>query len=126
MAKPSEFVAHVIETMRRFGEVQARSMFGGWGLYREGLFFALILDDALYLKADDENVAQFEARQLQPCVYETKVGERIVMHYYAAPEEALENPEAMAVWATSAYGAALRAAARKIPRPRRTRKDEGV
>lgn len=119
MPQPSEFVSHVIETFRAFGPVEARAMFGGWGIYHEGLFFALILDEALYLKVDDENKAEFESRGLPACVYETKVGERITMHYHAAPEEALENADAMVPWAKSAYGAALRAAAKKVPRPRR-------
>src|SRR5206468_2030179 len=91
MAKPSEFVAHVIETLRAFGPVDARPMFGGWGLYHQGVFFALIHADALYLKVDDENRPEFESRGLKPFVYETKVGERIAMHYHAAPEEALEE-----------------------------------
>jgi DNA transformation protein len=120
MPKPSEFVAHVIETMRQFGAVEVRSMFGGWGLYHQGTFFALIAADALYLKVDDENRPQFEARGLKPFVYETKVGERIAMHYHAVPEEALESADEMTVWAKSAYGAALRAAAaKKVPKPRR-------
>ena len=119
MPGPSQFVAHVIETLRHFGPVEARSMFGGWGLYHQGQFFALIAEESLYLKVDGENLSEFEARGLKPFIYETKIGERITMHYYGAPEEALEDPDAMAVWAKSAYGAALRAAAKKVTKPRR-------
>jgi DNA transformation protein len=116
------FVTHVVETLRDFGPVEAKSMFGGWGLYHQGLFFALIAADSLYLKTDAENRAEFDARGLQPFVYEMKDGDRIVMHYLQAPEEALESPAAMVPWARSAYGAALRAAAhkpakRKAPKP---------
>ena len=118
MPKPREFVAHVLETMREFGPVEARAMFGGWGLYHQGLFFALILDDGLYLKTDEANVAEFKAEGLQPCVYPMKSGESIVMHYYEAPGDALESAEVMARWAKSAYGAALR----KAKAPRRPRK----
>ena len=121
MPQRSEFVEHVLETLRGFGPVVARSMFGGWGLYHQGLFFALIAEDALYLKTDDENVAEFKAARLVPFVYEMKGGESIVMHYYQAPEEALENPEVMAQWARSAFGAALRKAARKRPTRERAR-----
>ena len=113
MPRPTEFVLHVLETMRRFGPVEAKAMFGGWGLYHQGLFFALIADDTLCLKADDENLAEFERAGLKPFVYEMKGGDSIVMHYYQAPEEALENAEVMAKWARSAYGAALRKAAAK-------------
>lgn len=114
------FVAHVVETMRAFGPVEAKQMFGGWGLYHQGLFFALIAADSLYLKTDDGNRAEFESRGLEPFVYEMKDGDKIVMHYLQAPEEALETPVAMVPWARSAYGAALRAAVRK-PNKRKTK-----
>ena len=118
MPKPTGFVEHVLETMRLFGPVDARAMFGGWGLYHEGTFFALIIEEGLYLKTDDENVGEFKALKLEPFVYPMKGGDKIVMSYYQAPEETLESREVMAQWARSAYGAALRAKARKR-QPRR-------
>src|SRR6185295_20300240 len=109
MPKRSEFIEHVIETMRSFGPVTARTMFGGWGLYHDGVFFALVFDDTLYLKSDATNAADFDARGLEPFVFESrKGGETITTSYRRAPEEALESPEEMARWARSAYGAALR------------------
>ena len=55
MTPRDEFVEHVLETMRAFGPVEPKAMFGGWGLYHAGLFFALIADNVLYLKVDAEN-----------------------------------------------------------------------
>jgi DNA transformation protein and related proteins len=112
MPRRSEFVEHVVETMRAFGPVEARPMFGGWGLYHGGVFFALVAEDALYLKVDDETRARFEDLGLEPFVYDTKDGSHS-MSYFQAPEEALETPHVMTEWARLAYGAALRAAARK-------------
>jgi DNA transformation protein and related proteins len=121
MPKPSPFVEHVAETMRLFGPVDTRRMFGGWGIYHQGVFFALVADDVVYLKTDEQNRAEFDARGLEPFAFEKK-GERIETHYRAAPEEALEDPAEMVRWARLAYAAALRAAsakARKAPsRPR--------
>ncbi len=104
------FLKHVVDTLREFGPVQTKAMFGCWGLYHQGLFFALVAGDALYLKTDAENLAQFQARDLEAFVYRMKDGERIVMSYYQAPEEAFEDPAVMAEWARSAFGAALRKA----------------
>lgn len=114
MARRSEFVEHVVEMLRAFGPVEARSMFGGWGLYHEGLFFALVGADTLYFKVDDENRAHFEAAGLQPFVYGSRDG-NYTMSYFQAPEEALESPPVMALWARLGYGAALRAASKKKP-----------
>ncbi len=61
MAKRSEFVEHVLEMVAGCGPVSARSMFGGYGIYRENLMFALVSEDALYIKADDTNRSEFEA-----------------------------------------------------------------
>ena len=113
MPRPSEFVEHVVETMRRFGKVEARAMFGGWGLYHQGIFFALIAEEALFIKADDDTRPEFEALGLTPFVYRMKDGESITMTYYAAPEEALESADVMAEWARRGYAAALRAKGRK-------------
>jgi len=115
----NDFVEHVVETMREFGAVSAKPMFGGFGLYHEGLFFALIAEDMLYLKVDDENRAEFERAGLAPFVYVTKDGERMAMSYHQAPPEALESPPMMTAWARSGYAAALRAKNRKPVRKRK-------
>jgi DNA transformation protein len=118
--KKSDFVQHVVETMSGFGSVEAKAMFGGWGLYHEGVFFALVAEDTLYFKSDAGNAAEFDAGELPPFVYESKVGERIVMSYRQAPAEALESPAVMEAWARLGYGAALRAVRAKNPgKPRR-------
>lgn len=120
MARRSEFVEHVVETMRAFGAVEAKSMFGGWGLYHRGVFFALVAQDTLYLKTDAQNLGRFEAEGLAPFVFEAKDGRKTAMSYRQAPDEALESPAVMAEWARLGYEAALRAAAAKSPRPRRS------
>ena len=109
MPKQSDFLEHVVEQMRSFGPVTVRRMFGGWGLYHEGTFFALVFDDTLYLKADAKNAPQFDARGLEPFVFASpKRQETITTSYRRAPEETLESLEEMARWARGAYGAALR------------------
>lgn len=111
-APQEPFVAHVIECLRGLGAVKARRMFGGWGLYHGGAFFALVMGGRLYLKTDGGNRAEFDARKLEPFTFE-KGGETIVTGYRAAPEEALEDPRAMTLWAKGAYAAALRKGAKK-------------
>jgi DNA transformation protein and related proteins len=121
MTPRGEFVEHVLDTLRAFGPVEPKAMFGGWGLYHAGLFFALISDKVLYLKVDAENRAAFDELGLPPFVYESRLGERTVLHYHQAPAAALESPEVMAEWARLSYAAALRAAtARPAPRRRST------
>lgn len=111
-AARNEFADYVVELMAGWAPVSARRMFGGHGLYREGLMFALIADDQLYFKTDADNVAQFERTGCRPFVYESKL-RTVQMSYWSAPEACLESPLEMREWCQSAYAAALRAHAAK-------------
>ncbi len=104
----SEFVDNLNDVFWQFGPVSVRRMFGGYGVYHDGLMFGLVADDVLYLKVDEESVGRFTELGLDPFEYE-KNGARIKMSYYMAPESIFEDPEQAKEWATLAFDAALRA-----------------
>lgn len=107
-----EFVTYVVDLMQSIGPVQARSMFGGHGIFLDELMFGLIADATLYLKADKETINEFSDKGLEAFTY-IKKGKEYKMSYYQAPEEALEDSEEMITWANKAYNAALRAASKQ-------------
>jgi DNA transformation protein len=114
------FTALCVEMLSPLGPVRTRAMFGGQGVYIDGLFAALIDDGQLFLKADDVTRERFVAAGCLPFTYPTKDGERMVLSYYRPPEEALESPPQMLPWARLALEAALRAAnakAKKAAKP---------
>ena len=119
MAASKEFCDFLLEQLSDFGPAQAKRMFGGAGLFRDGLMFALIADDVLYFKVDDENATDFDDEDLAPFTYTTKKGEKGVMSYRRAPERCLDDPDEMTTWARSAFEAALRADAAKPKSKRR-------
>lgn len=104
----SEFVEYLHEVFERFGPITARRMFGGYGIYHNGLMFALVSDDTLYLKADAENASHFEKAGLGKFEY-AKDGKIMRISYYLAPAEILEDRDEAALWARRSYEAALRA-----------------
>jgi DNA transformation protein len=108
-AEANEFVTHVLDLLEPLGPVSARRMFGGYGIYLDRSMFALVADDTLYLKVDDESRGEFEAAGLDPFRY-TKKGKSYQMSYHAAPEDALEDAELLRDWARKAVDAAMRAA----------------
>lgn len=108
------FTELCVELLSPLGPVRARAMFGGQGLYIDGLFAALIAGGELYLKVDDATQARFEAAGCQPFTFEMKNGQQTSMRYYRPPEEALESPPLMLPWARMAFEAALRAANAKV------------
>ena len=103
------FVAHVIDVMRAWARVDARAMFGGYGLYRDGRMFALIADDTLYLKADAQSSPEFVAAGCTPFEY-VSATRSVKMSYWRAPDDCLESPVAMTLWCDRAWNAAWRAA----------------
>jgi len=115
-----DFIGHVLELLQP-SRSSARAMFGGHGIYVDGLIVGLVVDDTLYLKTDDESRARFLALDLPPFTYRKKTGAVEVTSYYRPPDEALESPDAMREWVRLAMGAALRAAARKAPAASRAR-----
>lgn len=104
----SELVDHLHEVFRDFGSIDARRMFGGYGIYHDGVMFALVSDEVLYLKADDATAADFESRGLGRFQY-NKAGAVVSVSYFEAPEEIFDDPEAALEWARRGYDAALRA-----------------
>ncbi|MED5620449.1 TfoX/Sxy family protein [Ideonella sp. BN130291] len=112
---------HCLELLSAVGRPRSRRMFGGQGLYVDELFIALIVFDRLYLKADDETRARFQAAGCQPFTYPKKGGSAVVLSYWTAPDEAMDSPDAMAPWARMAMAAALRAR-QAAPKPVRKRK----
>ena len=107
MDQSPEFVSYVTELLAPFGDVRARRMFGAYGIFRGELMFGIVADEALYLKADDVNRTDFEARGLERFVYYKK-GKPMYLSYYQAPEEALDNSGDMLDWAEKSFAAAIR------------------
>ncbi|HEX5600496.1 MAG TPA: TfoX/Sxy family protein [Hyphomicrobiaceae bacterium] len=118
MASSDEFLELLRDLLNGLGPIRIRRMFGGAGIYCDGMMFALVSDDTLYLKADDVNRGNFEARSLAPFRYETKDGRMAVMSYWRAPEELLDDPDELMVWARAALEAARRAQLNKAKRMR--------
>lgn len=104
----SGFVEFILEVLQPWRPVTAKRMFGGHGLYRAGVMFALIADGQLYLKVDDESRPDFEAAGLTPFVYEAK-GRQVSLSYHRAPDAMLDEPALAREWAERGWQAALRA-----------------
>jgi DNA transformation protein len=107
-----EFVDFVVELMQTLGPVEARRMFGGHGLFIDGLMFALVADATLYLKVDAQTVAQYTDQGLEPFTY-LRRGKVCALRYYQPPEVVLEDQQQMRLWGNQAVDVALRAAVAK-------------
>lgn len=94
------------------GSISVRKMFGGGGVYCDGLMFALIADGVIYLKADGRSRLRFEAEGLGPFVYQGKA-KPVAMSYWRMPDWLLDEPDEALEWGREAVRAAR--AAQKGP-----------
>jgi DNA transformation protein and related proteins len=109
MPKPfSDFVLSLLDLLAPLGGVTAKRMFGGYGLYRDGLFFGIVVGEQLYLRVDEVTKPRFEERGLEPFTFTNDDGRKIVMKYHLAPEDAFSSSMRMKPWALLAVEAAKR------------------
>jgi DNA transformation protein and related proteins len=95
-----------------FATVTVRGMFGGRGIYAEGLMFALQAADKLYLKTDDVNAPRFAAAGSNPFIFPTPMGPKETS-YWLIPASAHVDLSEFKIWCSLALEAARRAAAAK-------------
>ena len=114
MASRGTFGEFLQDELRPLGKVTVRRMFGGAGVYCDGLMFGLVADDTLYFRVDDGNRRAFEAEGSAPFSYDGK-GRTIVLPYWRVPERLFDEPDEMLVWARAALAAARRVAEKKKP-----------
>ncbi|WPB57547.1 TfoX/Sxy family protein [Xylophilus sp. GOD-11R] len=97
------------EVFERFGRITLRRMFGGHGVFHDGLMFGVVIDGRLYLKADAQSLPRFEARELGAFEYQ-RAGKTVTLSYREAPPEVFEDRSEAVDWARLAWEAAVRGA----------------
>ena len=108
------------ELFSAFGPVSVRRMFGGAGLFAEGVMLALRIGDDIFLKADAETIPALQAEGSEPFSYQSKAGRRVLNSFWRMPDRLRDDPDELAIFARAALKAAHRAAAKKSPHRRNT------
>lgn len=122
MTVSAEYRAFVVELFEPFGEVSVRAMFGGGGVYHQGVMIGLIADEQVYLKVDEHNLPDFEAAGQPAFTFERAGGKQGTMSYRLIPDMLYDEPDALVSWADGAFQAARRASAKRKPKKRRATK----
>jgi DNA transformation protein len=118
MAVTEGFKEFVRDLFADFGPVTIRNMFGGAGVYAEGVMFAILVDDTLYLKTNAVSAFAYASEGMTPFKYTPRGKEPVAMSYWEVPPRLLEEPDELASWAREAHRIAY-ASKTKSPRKRR-------
>ncbi|MEM7518197.1 MAG: TfoX/Sxy family DNA transformation protein [Planctomycetota bacterium] len=118
MSVSDDVVEEALHRLRLVGEVRPKRMFGGVGLYHDGVFFALLHDDRMFFKVDEESRPRYEAAGMEAFT----PGGKAMKGYYEVPLPVQAEPQQLAEWAIPALALARRAA-KKRPSRRANRSD---
>jgi DNA transformation protein len=123
MPKPSDpFHEFVAELFGALGPLTIKRMFGGAGVWKDGVMFALLADDVIYLKTDDDLRADLGAEGGAPFLWtKPSTGQEIDLGYVSLPSSAMDDPDEAAVWGRRAVAVASAKAAAKPPARRKSR-----
>lgn len=98
------------ELLAPWARIEIKRMFGGLGAWRDGLFFALIVDDLIYFKVDETNRPDYVAAQSEPFSYTVTKGSekniKIIDGLWRIPDEVLEDGDTLIAWAQKAWDVA--------------------
>jgi DNA transformation protein and related proteins len=114
------------ELFEPVGGVSLRRMFGGIGVFKDGVVFGLVDDDVLYLKTDNATRPRFEAEGSEPWVYQGRHRANVSTAYWRIPERLFDDTDEFATWARNASEAAVRAKDAKAKTMRRSKTKKGV
>lgn len=103
MKKDNSFHDYVVyDLLADIPGILSRAMFGGWGIYKDGVIFAIIVDGQLYFKVGDCNRKDYEKYESESFVYIKGNGKKVSMSYMLLPEEIMENREEIYLWVEAA------------------------
>ena len=109
-----------------FGSITIKRMFGGSGIYAEGMCFAIELKGEVFLKTNSLSRAHFSAADSAPFTYVAK-GKSRPTSYWSLPTAAHEDDDECAagrVWDWTRRDARLRPRRSRRANPRPARRAE--
>lgn len=121
MTVQAQYLAYILEQLAGLNSLRSNRMFGGIGLYSDGLFFGLIDDDTLFFKTGDSNIAPYRERHM-PRFMPFPDRPEAVLGYHQVPADVIEDAEMLVDWARKSVAVALAAHSKKLrARPAKTR-----
>lgn len=89
------YVERVIEALSQVDPVSYRRIFNGLGIYYRGTQFALLINNRLYFRADEDSRPLYRARAMLPFQPSTASH---ASDFYQIPDALLDNPAELSHW----------------------------
>ena len=105
MKASPDYLNFVLEKLSPIGDIKSRAMFGGYGIFCEGLMFALISEDTLYFKVNETNRDMYKKTQSKPFPHG--------ISYWEVSTDVLEENAELQKWANISIEIAQESAKKK-------------
>jgi DNA transformation protein len=100
MIKQDEsFKDYVLDQLQYLDDVEARRMFGGFGLYQDDTFFGIVHKGKLFFKVDEATVREYRWRRMKAFRPNAR---QTLNSYYQVPEDVVQDMEMLCKWAVQA------------------------
>ena len=106
MVASETFAEFLREQLAPLGRVTLRRMFGKSGMFCDGVMFAMVTENTLYVRVDEENRATFSEAEAFPPLNYAKQGSTIDLSFWRVPERLFDEPDELVAWAQAALAAA--------------------
>jgi DNA transformation protein len=97
--KDESFKDFVLDQLRELDDVEARRMFGGYGVYQDETFFGIVHKGCLYFKVDESTVGEYRKHKMKPFRPNAR---QTLKSYYRVPVDIVEAADELAAWAAKA------------------------
>lgn len=101
MPVSNDFIDYVIDQLSDWGKVTVKRMFGGAGLYYDGLAFAMVSNDVVFLKVDETNKYKYIQQGSLPL--KPFSSDVIVPSFYNVPDEIFEDSDQFVEWVGESF-----------------------
>jgi len=101
--KDDSFKNFVLDQLEELPDLECRSMFGGYGLYQDEIFFGIIFKGRLYFKTNARTVVPYRRLGMKPFRPNSK---QTLKSYYEVPVDIIEDCDRLTIWAREALNVA--------------------
>lgn len=107
MAVSEQTTLYIKDQLSEFADVEMKKMFGGIGIFLDGIMFGMITaQEQFMMRVGEANQQDYEAKGSKPFHHEKK-GKG--MPYWEVPVDVAEDRSELKNWATKAYDVAVAA-----------------
>jgi DNA transformation protein and related proteins len=113
MVASDEFGSYLCDELSPLGAVSLRRMFGKTGVFCNGVMFAMVNDNELFRRVDNQNREAFAEAASVPSLNYSKGGQTIDLSFWQAPARLFDDHDELIAWARLALDAAHRVASKR-------------